>query len=109
MKQVEPVEVLGIKKEIVGKPPFSRLREVNRIVCKLCGEVLRKGWVTDERHWVNIQNHFRVWHKMDIGEGIPIFCLPIKVQLRLIKEELKKEVENGEEDIYQICREEQSD
>jgi len=90
MKQVEPVEVLGIKKEIVGKPPFSRLREVNRIVCKLCGEVLRKGWVTDERHWEKIRIHFRTEHKVDIGEGIPIFCIPLKAQLRLIREELKK-------------------
>jgi len=95
MKQVEPVEVLGIKKETIGKPPVTRLREVNRIVCKLCGKVLKKGWVTDEKHWVKIQNHFKIWHKIDVGEGIPIFCLPIKVQLRLIREELKRMEKNG--------------
>jgi len=70
-----------------GNPFKKTLRQI-RLRCALCEDkriILGKG-IGSERDWEIVRRHMRIWHKIEIGEDIPIRLLSYNILKRWMKQ-----------------------
>ena len=76
------------EEEILNKDnPFKKTLRQIRLRCAICEDrriILGKG-IGNEKDWDIVRRHMRIWHKIDIGEDIPIRLLSGAVFKRWIK------------------------
>jgi len=81
-------EVIREEEILNENNPFKKTLRQIRLRCALCDDkriILGKG-IGNERDWGIVQRHMRVWHKIDIGEDIPIRLLSRSLFKRWVKQ-----------------------
>ena len=80
-------EVIREEEVLNENNPFKKTLRQIRLRCALCddrGIILGKG-IGNERDWDIVRRHMRIWHKIDIGEDIPIRLLSHSLLKRWVK------------------------
>lgn len=68
--------------------PFKKTLRQTRLRCALCEDrmiILGKG-IGNEGDWDIVRRHMRIWHKVEIGEDIPLRLLSHTLFKRWIKQ-----------------------
>jgi len=99
MEKIKPSvpEVIREEEILNEHNPFKKTLRQIRLRCTLCEDrriILGKG-IGGEKDWDIVRRHMRIWHKLDIGEDIPIRLLSHSLLKKWIRQR-PKGVDNNE-------------
>jgi len=96
--KVSTPEVIREEEILNEDNPFKKTLRQIRLRCAICEDkriILGKG-IGNEKDWDIVQRHMRIWHKIEIGEGIPVRLLShtlIRKWIRQLRNEVESDIE----------------
>lgn len=78
--------------------PFKRTVRRTHLYCNLCDETVLPHCISKIEDWEKIRRHLKYRHDLDVGEGIPIRLLSMRLFKKIVKipQKSKESVNNGE-------------
>lgn len=88
LEMISAPEVIREEEILNQDNPFKKTLRQIRLKCALCEDkriILGKG-IGNEQDWDIVRRHMRIWHKIEIGEDIPIRLLSHSLLKRWINQ-----------------------